>query len=58
MTLQDVMKAVDQRVSTLPIPTCWWRRLPGGYEGIIVSADADFDSLPVRREDWRVPIPG
>jgi predicted nucleic acid-binding protein len=27
-------------------------------DGIIVSADADFDSLPVRREDWRVPIPG
>lgn len=25
--------------------------------GILVSADADFDALPVRREDWRVPLP-
>lgn len=26
--------------------------------GIVVSADADFDALPVRRENWRDPIPG
>lgn len=26
--------------------------------GIIVSADADFDALPVRREDWRIPLSG
>jgi predicted nucleic acid-binding protein len=23
---------------------------------IIVSSDTDFDSLPVRREDWRIPL--
>lgn len=26
-------------------------------DGIIVSADADFNALPVRREDWRIPLP-
>ncbi|MBI5958455.1 MAG: PIN domain-containing protein [Chloroflexi bacterium] len=23
--------------------------------GIVVSADADFDALPIKRENWRVP---
>jgi tRNA(fMet)-specific endonuclease VapC len=26
--------------------------------GIIVSADTDFDALPVRRENWRTSLPG
>lgn len=26
-------------------------------DAIIVSADADFDALPVKREDWRAPLP-
>jgi predicted nucleic acid-binding protein len=25
---------------------------------IIVSADADFDALPVKRENWHIPVPG
>jgi predicted nucleic acid-binding protein len=24
---------------------------------VIVSADTDFDALPVKREDWRLPPP-
>ncbi|MEZ4668417.1 MAG: PIN domain-containing protein [Anaerolineae bacterium] len=26
-------------------------------DAIIVSADKDFDALPVKREDWRLPSP-
>ncbi len=26
--------------------------------GVIVSADTDFDVLPVRRENWRIHFPG
>jgi tRNA(fMet)-specific endonuclease VapC len=26
-------------------------------DGIIVSSDTDFDALPVKREDWRIPPP-
>jgi tRNA(fMet)-specific endonuclease VapC len=27
-------------------------------DGVLVSADADFDALPITRENWRAPIPG
>ncbi len=27
-------------------------------DGVVVTDDGDFDALPIRRENWRVPVSG